>query len=83
MSNTKEKARGPKFTLRTRHGKNCLVDRKCRDAFLQHVTFNHLREELGSAKEAKKAMKDADKKKTKGVMKKDNINADIREVVKK
>jgi hypothetical protein len=28
-------------------------------------------------------MKDANKKKTKGVMKKDNINADIREVVKK
>jgi hypothetical protein len=83
MSNTKEKARGPKFTLRTRHWKNCLVDRKCMDALLQDTTFYHLCEELGSAKEAKKAMKDADKKKTKGVMKKDNINADIREVVKK
>ena len=53
------------------------------NALLQYVTFYHLCEELGSAKEAKKAMKDADKKKTKGVMKKDNINADIREVVKK
>ena len=83
MSNTKEKAKGPKFTLRTRHWKNCLVDNKCMDALLQDVTFYHLCEELNSAKAAKMEMKKAGNKKAKGVLKKDNVNAEIRNVVKK
>lgn len=86
-TNTKEKKKkaGPKFTIRTRHWKNCLVDRKCMDAVLQDVTFYDLCEELNSAAAARQAMKEAGKsnKKTKGVMKKDNINAEIRNVVKK